>query len=227
MPSQIQSLIDKTDTSELVRDQIAAILASETASQQVLAAAALKDPLLWTFDVFTERTHPWERFLNLEGKAAADLVPVVNVWFDSETFDRKASNVIECHRAEASFNIDVYAVGIAASDGGTGQIAGDELAAREVQRTMRLVRNILTASNYTYLDLRPLVNRRMPLSITQFQPQEGEFPVQNVMAMRLVLEVQFTELSPQFEGDLLEIVGIKVKRGSDSKILIDADYDFT
>jgi len=42
--AQIQELIDKVDTSELVRDQIAAILAVEVTNQVQLAESASRNP---------------------------------------------------------------------------------------------------------------------------------------------------------------------------------------
>ena len=46
-------LIDKLDTFEIVRDEIAAILATEIASQEALAAGE-PDPTLWRLRVFLE-----------------------------------------------------------------------------------------------------------------------------------------------------------------------------
>lgn len=44
----LQALIDKQDSVEIIRDQIAAILVQEIANQQALAIADSKDPALWT-----------------------------------------------------------------------------------------------------------------------------------------------------------------------------------
>ena len=63
--SLIPDLIDKEDTFEIVRNQIALILANESASQVALATTAGKpDPNLWALKVYTERSNPWEQALN-------------------------------------------------------------------------------------------------------------------------------------------------------------------
>jgi hypothetical protein len=67
-PSPARALIGKLITRPknftVVRDQIAAILKSETLGQQALAAAAEEDPRLWTLRVFTERSNPWGVWLD-------------------------------------------------------------------------------------------------------------------------------------------------------------------
>ena len=59
----ISELIDKQDNFEIVRDQIAAILVNEVASQMALATAEAKDPEDWNLQIFTERSNPWEKWL--------------------------------------------------------------------------------------------------------------------------------------------------------------------
>ena len=84
-------LIDKQDNFEVIRDQIAAVLVAETANQMQLATNAAKDPQGWKLRVFTERSNPWEQWLN----GATDKSPLVNVWYDNSNFDQKASNISE------------------------------------------------------------------------------------------------------------------------------------
>ena len=60
----IDTLIDKQDTFEIVRDQIAAILATEVASQMSKAVEAEKDPALWKLRIFAERFNPFEEWLS-------------------------------------------------------------------------------------------------------------------------------------------------------------------
>ena len=58
-------LIDKQDSFEIVRDQIAAILKTEITSQIALATTAGKpNPDDWKLRIFSERANPWEQFLN-------------------------------------------------------------------------------------------------------------------------------------------------------------------
>jgi len=141
----IQSLIDKQDTFEQVRDQIAAILTLETASQQTLATAAGKDPELWKLRIFSERSNPWESFRDSD----RNKTPIVNVWYESSAFQEGSSTVSERQDTLGTFNIDVYGYGVSQANG-AGHDAGDEQAALTCQRGLRLVRNILMASEYPY-----------------------------------------------------------------------------
>jgi hypothetical protein len=218
----IDTLIDKQDTSEIVREQIAAILVTEIANQKALATGAGKDPALWDLEVYTERSNAWEKFLNQD----ADEVPIVNVWYDNSNFDGGSSNISERQKSTTIYNIDIVARGVSKADG-AGHKPGDKEAALNAQRATRLVRNILMAAEYTYLGLRGTVWQRWPQSITSFQPQIGDTPVQNVAGTRIAMRVGFSEFSPQATADILEIISGTVQRTSDGKIVLEAEYDYT
>lgn len=220
----IATLIDKQDTVEIVRDQIAAILALESAAQVALATIAGKpDPNEWKLRVYQERSNPWE---NLPSKTS-DRSPVVNVWWDSSTFEMAASNIVERQKSAATINIDCYGYGKSSDDGGTGHIAGDRNAAETVQRAVRLVRNILMAGEYTYLGLRGTVWRRWVDSITMMQPQQDNQNVHHIVAARLAFRVEFNEFSPQVQPETLELLSVDVQRTEDNQIVVEADYDYT
>lgn len=216
----IATLIDKSDNFEIVRDQIAAILTLEVASQKALAIAATKDPALWDFKVYTERSNPWEGYLD----DITDLTPIVNVWYDNSNFLEASSNVVEQQTAEAIFNIDCYAVANSSDNIAGGHNPGDQEAASAVQRVIRLVRNILMAAEYTYLGLRGLVWQRWPQSITVFQPQQDRGNVRPVIAARIAFRVKFSEFSPQISGNVIELLSTTVKRTEDGQIVFVADY---
>lgn len=219
----IDSLIDKQDNFEIVRDQIAAILVAETASQQALATAAAKDPDDWKLRIFTERSNPWEQFRD----NPTDKSPIVNIWYDNSNFDPKASNVMERQKANGTFNIDCYGYGESANIVAGGHTPGDQEAAFEAQRALRLVRNILMAAEYTYLGMRGLVWTRWPQSSTVFQPQMDSRNVAQIVGARLPLEVGFSEFAPQITEETLEFLSIDVKRTEDGEIVLEADYDYT
>lgn len=218
----ISSLIDKQDNFEIIRDQIAAILVTERNSQKQLAIAAGRDPALWDFNVYTERSNPWEQYLN-----RSSAKPIVNIWYDSSSFDRSASNVMERQATDGVFNIDCYGYGISSNNGTTGHNPGDREAAYEVQRTLKLVRNILMAGEYTYLGLRGTVWQRWPQSINIFQPQIDAQNVQQIVAARIAFNVRFNEFAPQVVGETLEGVLIDVKRAYDGEIILETDYIYT
>lgn len=218
----LATLIDKQDNVEIIRDQIAAILVAEVANQMALAILAAKDPANWKLRIFTERSNPWEQFLNDQ----TDRSPLVNIWVDTMSYDPKASNVMERQKTEAVYNIDCYGYGQSADLPAGGHTPGDQEASFEVQRALRLVRNILMAAENTYLQLRGLVWTRWPQSITIFQPQLGENTVQQVVGARLAFRVGFNEFSPQVVPETLELLAVDVIRAEDGEILLEADYSY-
>lgn len=218
----IDTLIDKQDNFEVIRDQIAAILATEVASQMALATSAGKDPNDWKMRIFTERSNPWEQLLNEQ----SDRSPIINVWFDNSNYDPRASNIVERQKSESVFNIDCYGYGISSDQVGGGHNPGDKEAAFEVHRSLRLVRNILMAAEYTYLGLPGLVWQRWPQSITVFQPQLDGRQIQQIVGARLAFRVMFNEFSPQVTPETLELVSVDVIRKEDGEIVVEADYEY-
>lgn len=228
----ITTLIDKIDVSEMVRDQIGAILLLETTKQQELAAAAVRDPALWAFRVFTERTNPWGEFMDLpdgdliSDDPTIDLTPIVNVWWDGITFDRSASNVVERQKGTSTFNVDIYTVGVSRATL-EGHQPGDELARLEMARVVRLVRNILMAAQYTYLALRGTVWGRWIASIETFEPPSEIRAAQRIGAARIALQVDHNEFSPQVPTVPLEGVTVFVERGETGQLYFTQAFDFS
>lgn len=221
----IDALIDKQDSFEIVRDQIATILVNEVASQMALASLAGKDPEDWKLRIFTERSNPWEVFLDEDGITADDS-PVVNVWYSTSNFPGNAGSTVERQKTEGIYNIDCYGYGVSQDDGATGHLPGDKEAAFEVQRALRLVRNILMAGTYTYLELRGLVWQRWPQSIEVFQPQIENQNVSQVVGARISFRVTFNEFSPQVPFTNLELVTNDVFRTENGELVAEADYEY-
>lgn len=217
----IETLIDKKDTFEIVRDQICAILKIESEEQKHLAMTTGQNPANWDFRVFQERSRPFEEF-QYEG---ANGTPIVNVWFDNETFEDKASDTVERQKAVALYNIDCYTMGVS-QETGEGHTPGDLASTLDSHRIARLVRNILMSGHYTYLGMRKTVWRRRIDSITIFQPGPGEITVQNIMGARIIFRVEFSEMSPQVQGAPLEILSVQVKRTETGEILLNAEYHY-
>jgi hypothetical protein len=223
----IEALIETPENAEVVRDQIAAVLLTETASQQALALAAspARNPNLWALRVYTERANPWGEFTDCPDEAADSTLgaPIVNVALDNVSFEMSASNIMERQKATAIYHVDCYGYGRSADDG-AGHRAGDARAAIECQRVVRLVRKILMAATYTYLGLRGVVWRRWPQTIQYFQPVLGEHPVQHVFGARLALQVEFNEFSPQVTGQLIESVQATIYRAGDGRVYLTAQF---
>jgi len=230
MVDVLDALIDKQDNFEIVRDQIAGILALETINQVQKAIDESKpEPSLWEFNVYTERSRPWEALVeDLSPDAEIkDETPIVNVWFDNGTFPKAQGDTVHRQTFDASYNIDIYAGAVSSENPAGGYFSGDQVASLNAQRIIKLVRNILMSSLNTYLQLRGVVGQRWPGSITMFQPQLNEMPVQHIIAGRFVLNVKFNEFSPQATPEDLEELAITIKRAEDGKIIVNTQYDLT
>lgn len=212
MPALINTLLSQRDSVEIIRDQLAAILKLELARQAELGL----DP---EPRVFLERSNPWGVLL----EEPPDESPIVNVWFDTESFNGSASNIVERQQAEGTFNIDVYMSATSAEDG-TGHAPGDEAAAIGCLATLRLIRLILMSAHYTYLGLRGTVGKRWPQTLGLFRPSTDDRLVQNVVAGRLALVVTYNEYAPQVEGEPLETLAVEVKRAGTGEIYLTAQY---
>jgi hypothetical protein len=215
-------LIDKTDTFELVRDKIAQILADEIAGQ-VSQAGANADA--YRLHVYTERANPWNGWLYSELEQI-DPTPFVNVFYESDVFNRRSGNVVESQETEAIYNIDCYGLGIG-EETLAGHLAADEAAAVESHRAARLVRNILMAGEYTYLGLRALVSERWVDRRVSFPPPKDVQTAQRIGVTRLVLRVKFVEFAPQYQPVNAELLHIELKRDTDGRVLSVLEYAVT
>ncbi len=221
--SDIDTLIDKQDGFEIIRDQIGAILTLEIANQMSLAVEAAKDPLDWKLRIFLERSNPFEQWLNNQ----TDRSPIINIRYENSNFDMSGSNSVERQKTVAIYNIDCYGFGISADVVAGGHKPGDREAAFEAQRALRLVRNILMAGTYTYLGLRGFVWQRWIQSVISFQPQLDAHDVLQVQAARLAFQVTFNEFSPQVTPDVLELLTVDITRADDGELLAEIDIDYT
>lgn len=212
MPALIDTLLATPDNVTVIRDQIAAILKVELDHQRELG-------LVVAPRVFVERSRPWGALV----ESPARLDPIVNVWFDTSSFDGSASNIVERQRADGMFNIDVYAFA-SSKETLAGHAPADVGAALICQETLRLVRQILMSAHYTYLGLRGLVWKRWPQTIGMFQPPIDQRAAHHVIAARLALMVRFNEFSPQVEGETLEAVAVEVKRAETGEVYLVAEY---
>jgi len=222
----IATLIDKQDNVEIIRAKLGQILLAEVAAQKALAIAATENPVLWNLRVFLDRTNPWNEFLQAPDQDVVDATPIANIHFDSSAVDGRASNVVTNQTYDGVFNIDVYGYGVS-SYAATGHTAGDYKASSEAHRGCRLVRNILMAAEYTYLDLPGTVTKRMVQTIDAFRPPLDEKAATQVHAQRLRLGVRYYEEAPIAAGAPLEQIGVEVLRKETGEIYLTAEYDVT
>lgn len=223
-------LIDKKDNFELIRDEIAAILAVETVNQQAKAVAAAKDPDLWTFEVYTERSRIWE---SLKMDSEEVRFPVVNVWFESASFPGGQNYNSLLQTCEGIFNIDIFAAAKDIKSAGTGFVSGDAKAAEDVQRITRLARNILWSvppdtsqpgENYPYLNLRGIVAHKNLSNFQIFQPDIDNQAV-HIVAARIAMMVKYIESGQEGPSENFELLQTVVKRAEDGQIIFEAQFD--
>ena len=221
MTEVIDTLIDKQDSFEIVRDQLAVILVTEVANQRAKATGAGKDSALWNLRVFTERSNPVEEWLNVE--PATDLSPIINIWVDNGAYPGGKGSTFERQIGEVIYNIDCYGVAVSGTDGAGHKLA-DKEAAFEAQRAVRLVRNIFMAAINDKLQLSGTVGKRWPQGISFFQPQINNVAVQHIVGGRVALQVTMKELAPQITPTTLDEILVNVKRLDTGQIVLEADY---
>lgn len=215
-------LINTPDAFELIRDQVAAIIKTESAAQVALAVAdGLTNSVDWDLRVYRERNNPWTEFL----QQTNDLRPIVNVWFDNDTPNGGSSTVAGRQQFEGTINIDCYGAGRskATTDGHT---PGDQLSALNGQRALRLIRNIIMSDKYIYLGLRGTVWQRWITSRTCFQPSLDGDQAQSIVGCRLALRVRYNERSVnQPEDQLIEIIHVDIN-DDDGELLAEVENNF-
>lgn len=118
---------------EIIRNKIAAILATELPAQWLLDNTIPKVERVWV-----ERTIP----------ADATEIPLVIVGIDQATWSEHNQRSA---KGEYTFNIDIY--NSAVSEGMTTTGSGDVLAMMGLQRLVAIIRGILQAPVYVTLDL--------------------------------------------------------------------------
>lgn len=215
----IATLIDKRDHGEVLRDVLASIVLSESASQQALASAAGRDPSAWDLRVFVERDHPWAEWMEA-GLRPVNTAPIVSIVRDHDAFSTRGSHVGQ-QRVTTTFHLDCFGYGVSTESAG-GHIAGDKAAAFEAQRAARLVRTIVMAAEYLYLANPAIVSRRFIDSVTHYKPQASAGAAAfNVAAARLELSVTYTEHSPQHAGEPLELLSTIVHGAAGEVVLAD------
>jgi len=233
VPSKITTLIDRVDNSELICNQIGAILLAESMEQQALAAGAEKNPNPWKLRVFVERSNAWEMWTDAPSagkpKPDFDRSPIINVSFDQETFDKSKGDQHERQAADGTFFIDCFGLGLSADNpNGLGHFLGDELAAIEAKRAYRLVRTILMSAHYITLGFplkpNPVIWGRWVQSIQMSPVGPTERIAQHIVGARVSLGVTFNEFSEQVQGVPLELISTQFYRAENGELLLAADF---
>lgn len=192
---EVNELLSTPDNIEIVRDQIAGILALELIHQYELAQAIpdLKSPEDYSVRVYIENDEPWAV------QDEQNPFPAINIVFDRFVIDSDDGS--NDRIIKATYFIDCYTAGNYDSEGFAGRVAKIKSL-----KTARLVRNILQAANYRYLKLRGVVNSQKIISCVSGVVKDTEGAVK-IGVQRITLEAEFHETSPQVESDALEALG--------------------
>lgn len=193
------TLQNSADNIEVIRGQIAALLALDLENQYRLAVEA-EDPNKKDYDVkvYTEKDNPIQ-FV----EQSANPFPLVNVSLDS-TRQSNSTSTVNKQSMKATFYVDVYATGNTDSDGDKGM-----KASLKAWKTARLVRRILRAETNTYLRLRGVVGG-VSLSFQSGEPADIQSAIR-VKMVRITAEVDYTENVEITSGPGVEVISMTVK----------------
>ena len=181
------------------------------------------DPDLYKLRVYVDRSAPWQEWVDSPPQSAEAALPMVSINFTRQDFAEQRSNSINSQHAGATYWIDVLAYGIA-TETDAGHTPADAKAAAEASRVKTLVRRILMSGQHTFLGLRGTVFGRWLESISRNRPPPDEVPVQNIVADRLVLRVDFNEVGPEAEGNPCETVHLDVYRSDSGELLLSQEF---
>lgn len=193
-------LQSEPDNIEVIRDQIAALLAVDFRRQAELAAeSGATDSGDYNVAVYVESDDPLQ-YVD-EDTPGANPFPCVNVILDS-TDANKGTASVNKQAFTAKFYVDCYAEGNDAEDGEFSY-----KAAQRAWKVARLVRRILRAEANTYLRLRGIVGR-VSWSFQAGEPSNTRSAIK-VKMVRATLTIDYVENVVITEGALdWDIVGI-------------------
>jgi hypothetical protein len=200
MKAIISTFLSTPDNVELIRDQIGAIIALESANQYALAIKAeVDDADDYDIGVYIENARPWD----LSGEKKDSPFPLVNVMLE-KVINESGSSAVSSQKYTATFDLDCY---------GCGNLAGgetdDQQAARKAWKVARIVRNIVMAGEYTYLGLQKIkdvqcVSSRKITKMSSGISGNMAESAQAVIVCRIELAVTYYESSPQATGVEME-----------------------
>lgn len=225
MAAKITQLINKQDSFEIIRDQIAAILEIEKENQKVLAGPSADD---YDFKVYIEKFHPWELLIDSNGDLIGD-TKLANVFFDTTSQNSsQTSQASQTHVYDGIINIDCYGAKITEEISEGTHNAGDELTARESQRVARLARNILAYNEYyPKLALSGIVNNFTIKQLNSLQPNIQDRPSSNIMVTRIMLQINYNEFNFATVPATLGLLTSKCTRAEDGSLYFQTDFDYT
>lgn len=203
----IDFLLTAPDTFELVRDRVYELLNDEQANQRALAVDAGLNPFDYALDVYKERANP----VSFWREDDANFVPIVNVLFNSAN-DNGTGDGKKTFRFDGVFQIEIIAGAINDS---VNNISADIIASANLDRAIKLVRNILSYSAYKKLGFISNIGSKTISSIVKNAPSDANDGTIMIQSATLKLDVSYYETSPQETPDILDLIEVDTKRAQD------------
>ena len=205
MQSNIKTLLNTPDNSEIIRDQIAAILKAEFLKQKELSEIEnIDNKLDFDINVYVENSRPW---LLLNENTNKKHFPLVNV--SLQEIRKDSGGVSGNIKYIATYNIDCWGCGNYQSENESEWVPDDNLAAKMAWTTARITRSILMSGFYVFLGLRNIVRKRDIESITAVIPKGLENSAIAILACRIIFKVDLHENSPEADGVLFNGISFK------------------
>lgn len=220
--TQTIPLIKAEDGFEAVRNAIANILAVETIEQQARASEEVppEDPEKWSFDVFVERSNPWELFRGVD----SDGKQIISVWYENSVLEKQSSNNQLRQTMDSTVNVDCL-YGTIATETLDGQVPADEAAMLGANRLSRIARGILMHPKYQRLGL-SVVHNRWVDNRQALVPGNAQVPVENTACVRLKFQVRHNETINLEDLSEAERALVTIKADPDGPVVAQANYNW-
>lgn len=194
----ITERFNEPDNIEIIRDQMAGIIALEMDKQYEMAIDD-DDPVASDFlaRVLVENDEP----LNAGGDNV-DIFPLINVSVDSRSLV-DGTSAVNYDKAQATVFVDCYQTG-----NNSGIFAGRK-ATIKAWKLARCVRRILRSDYYKYLRLRGVVSDVKIAKMKAGVPAMNDSAIK-VVLVRLSVEVVFDEAAPIVKGESLELIPVQI-----------------
>ena len=194
----ITERFNEPDNIEIIRDQMAGIIALEMDKQYEMAIDD-DDPVASDFlaRVLVENDEP----LNAGGDNV-DIFPLINVSVDSRSLV-DGTSAVNYDKAQATVFVDCYQIG-----NNSGIFAGRK-ATIKAWKLARCVRRILRSDYYKYLRLRGVVSDVKIANMKAGVPAMNDSAIM-VVLVRLSVDVVFDEAAPIVKGESLELIPVQI-----------------
>lgn len=194
----ITERFNEPDNLEIIRDQIAGIIALEMDEQYAMASDD-SDPVAEDYftRVLVENDEPL-----FAGGDNGDIFPLVNVCVDNRVL-ADGTSAVNSDKAKATLFLDCYQIG-----NNSGRFAGRK-ATIKAWKLARCVRRILRSDYYKYLRLRGIVSDVKIVEMRAGVPAMNDSSIK-VVLVRITLEVTYDEKAPVINGETLELIPVQI-----------------